>query len=247
MAFEELMIAEGSDWCWWYGPEHQSDNRVEFDQLYRSHLANIYRFLNLHPPEELSRPILRVVTPDVRIDPSGPIRPVIDGEVTSYFEWIGAGIYRVDERSGAMHGKRFLVKEVQFGSDGKNLYLRLDFHDGVESGLGGMGLRVTVQPLNVDEASYMSFGFLSGAATAGEMQLAGHAEIATTPAAEGQPVECAFARIWEARCSLAALGVSQGGGLRFQLSLWQGGLPVDAVPQQGWLEMRTTRPEEMAG
>jgi len=238
MAFEELMIAEGSDWCWWYGPEHQSDNRVEFDQLYRSHLANIYRFLNLNPPEELSRPILRVVTPDVRIDPSGPIHPVIDGEVTSYFEWMGAGIYRVDERSGAMHGKRFLVKEVQFGSDGRNLYLRLDFHDGVESGLSGMGLRVTAQPLDGAAASYMSFGFLSGAATAGEMQLAMPAD---------QPVECAFARIWEARCSLAALGVSQGGGLRFQLSLWQSGLPVDAVPQQGWLEMRTTRPEDMAG
>ena len=47
MAFEELLIAEGSDWCWWYGPEHDSANRPEFDQLYRSHLANVYRFLNL--------------------------------------------------------------------------------------------------------------------------------------------------------------------------------------------------------
>jgi len=47
MAYEELLIAEGSDWCWWYGPEHDSANRPEFDQLYRSHLANVYRFLNL--------------------------------------------------------------------------------------------------------------------------------------------------------------------------------------------------------
>jgi alpha-amylase/alpha-mannosidase (GH57 family) len=23
LAFEELLIAEGSDWCWWYGPEHE--------------------------------------------------------------------------------------------------------------------------------------------------------------------------------------------------------------------------------
>ena len=55
LAFEELLIAEGSDWCWWYGPEHDSVNRVEFDQLFRSHLANVYRFLNLNPPEELSQ------------------------------------------------------------------------------------------------------------------------------------------------------------------------------------------------
>ena len=27
LACEELLIAEGSDWCWWYGPEHDSDNR----------------------------------------------------------------------------------------------------------------------------------------------------------------------------------------------------------------------------
>ena len=26
-AYEELLIAEGSDWSWWYGPEHDSANR----------------------------------------------------------------------------------------------------------------------------------------------------------------------------------------------------------------------------
>jgi hypothetical protein len=39
--------------------------------------------------------------------------------------------------------------------------------------------------------------------------------------------------------SLAALGVAPGGRLRFQVSFWQGGLPMDALPQQGWLELRT--------
>ena len=58
---------------------------------------------------------------------------MIDGEVTSYFEWIGAGAYRVDERSGSMHGKKFLVKEVLFGSDGANFFLRVDFHPGLRS------------------------------------------------------------------------------------------------------------------
>jgi len=46
---------------------------------------------------------------------------------------------------------------------------------------------------------------------------------------------------------LAAVRVPSGGGLRFQFSLWQGGLPIDAVPQQGWIEMKTTDPVEMAG
>ena len=240
LALEELLIAEGSDWCWWYGPEHQSANRVEFDQLYRSHLANVYRFLNLAPPEELSRPILRVELPAVQIAPSGPVTPVMDGQVTSYFEWIGAGVYHVDERSGSMHGKTFLVKEVQFGSDGANFYLRVDFHSGCERELARMEARLTAQTLDGAHSSSVEIGFANGTARTTEVNLA-------AATADGQPVECAFARVLEARISLPAMGVAPGGGLRFQFSLWQSGLPMDAVPQQGWLEMRTTDPVEMAG
>jgi hypothetical protein len=242
MAYEELLIAEGSDWCWWYGPEHDSANREEFDQLYRSHLANVYRFLGLMPPEELSRPILRLAVPDVRIASSGPISPVIDGEVTSYFEWIGAGVYRVDERSGSMHGKKFLVREVQFGSDGASLFLRVDFHPGHEQDLPGMEARLTAQPFDEWQSSHVVLGFSPGAAHVVETKL-----VAPPAGASTASVECAFARILEVRLSLAALGVRQGHGLRFQFSLWQGGLPMDAVPQQGWLELRTTDPGELAG
>jgi hypothetical protein len=239
LALEELLIAEGSDWCWWYGPEHHSANRVEFDQLYRSHLANVYRFLGLTPPEELSRPILRISLREVQIAPSGPVTPVIDGEVTSYFEWIGAGIYRVDERSGSMHAKRFLVKEVQFGSDGANLYLRVDFHPGLEQELSRMEARLAAQSLEGGHSSTVEIGFADGAARVTGMKLAA--------SETDQPVECAFSRVLEARISLASMGVARGRGLRFQFSLWQAGLPMDAVPQQGWLEMRTTDPVEMAG
>jgi hypothetical protein len=228
LAFEELLIAEGSDWCWWYGPEHDSANRTEFDQLYRSHLANVYRFLNLAPPEELSRPILRVFTPDIRVAPTGPIHPTIDGEVTSYFEWLGAGQYRVDERSGSMHGKKFLVNEVLFGSDGVSLFLRVDFRSGTETQLPGMEVRVTLQSLDNAPPQPVTIRLSAGAATSDDA------------------VECAFLRILEARFPLAAAGVRRGGGVRFQLSLWQGGLPVDAVPQQDWIEMSTTSPMEMA-
>jgi alpha-amylase/alpha-mannosidase (GH57 family) len=62
LAMEEIMIAEGSDWNWWYGPEHHSDNREEFDQIYRGHLANVYRALGLAPPPELQQSILGIET-----------------------------------------------------------------------------------------------------------------------------------------------------------------------------------------
>ena len=70
---------------------------------------------------------------------------------------------------------------------------------------------------------------------------------ATGEAGAARASECALGRVLEARIPLAAVGVAGGAGLRFQFSLWQGGLPMDAVPQQGWLEMPTTDPVELVG
>ena len=127
LAYEELLIAEGSDWNWWYGPEHSSDNRPEFDQLYRDHLKNVYRALGLEPPAELSRPILRGFGEgEYHEAPVNLIHPTLDGEVTSHFEWLGAGRYRPDPRSGAMHGGGTAAAEMFYGSDGTELFVRLD-------------------------------------------------------------------------------------------------------------------------
>ena len=75
LAYEELLIAEGSDWNWWYGPEHDSANRPEFDQLFRDHLANVYTLLGLTPPEELSRPDpARGRERSLTRQPTGPVK-----------------------------------------------------------------------------------------------------------------------------------------------------------------------------
>lgn len=222
LAYEELLIAEGSDWCWWYGPEHDSANRPEFDQLFRDHLANVYLALRLPPPEELSRPILKVSVNEFNQVPSGPIRPNIDGEVTSYFEWLGAGIYRVNGRSGAMHGQRFFISELHYGSDGHNLFLRLDFVENSISTLEGTELRINVQTAET------SHSFTT----------------ALTQKQEG--VEAAQGKICELRLALAAMGIPAGHAVKFQLSLWQAGLPMDALPPQGWIEFSTAEPADWA-
>lgn len=127
VAYEEILIAEGSDWCWWYGPHHESANRGEFDQLFRDHLSNVYRLLGQPAPEELSRPILKLSSTEHNIRPASQINPVIDGKITSYFEWMGAGEYKVDHRQGAMHGGRSGLDMLYYGTCGEDLYLRLDF------------------------------------------------------------------------------------------------------------------------
>lgn len=59
-AWQEIYIAEGSDWCWWYGEEHGSYNDMEFDQLFRTHLMNVYRLIGWEVPAYLAEPIIKV-------------------------------------------------------------------------------------------------------------------------------------------------------------------------------------------
>ena len=217
LAWEELLIAEGSDWCWWYGPEHYSENREEFDLLFRSHLANVYRALDLPPPEELSRPILKVAFAAKHEPPASPLHPVIDGEVTNYFEWLGAGSYRVDARSGAMHGQRWTIQELKYGCDRANLYLRLDFEQPPAGVL--VHFEFAEKSWNVDLA-----------------------ERAARVVEEDSPLEVGFGRILEMRVPLSAIGLKAGEIARLRLSVWKGALPLDALPQTGWLELSTAEP-----
>ncbi|MEQ1572716.1 MAG: glycoside hydrolase family 57 protein [Vicinamibacterales bacterium] len=160
MAREELLIAEGSDWFWWYGDDHSSDHDLAFDDLFRRHVRNVYRALDKPIPEELFVSNITTQPPSDRIaPPTGLIRPTIDGEVTSYFEWIGAGSVDPGLREGAMHqsGERGpALTLVEFGSDLEHLFVRLDggkgigvlLNDGVEVNLNFLvpgGIRVQVR------------------------------------------------------------------------------------------------------
>ncbi len=143
LALEEILISEGSDWNWWYGPEHDSANAVEFDQIYREHLANVYRALGVAPPAELSHPIIKIHEEETQLEPLGPISPRVNGVIDSYFEWMGAGVFRVDSRQGSMHGKRTLVREVHYGGDAESVALRIDFAESADA-LNGLEVRVSL-------------------------------------------------------------------------------------------------------
>ncbi len=52
-AYEELLIAEGSDWFWWYGDDHSSPQDREFDEQFRHHIRKAYEALGLVAPVEL--------------------------------------------------------------------------------------------------------------------------------------------------------------------------------------------------
>ncbi len=126
-AWEEIYIAEGSDWCWWYGDDHFSENDEEFDLLFRTHLMNVYRILGLDVPDEIQISILhedRQALPTVEL--TALITPTIDGQVTNYFEWLSAGFYDVGQGGGAMHRGSSIITHIYYGFDLKNMFVRLD-------------------------------------------------------------------------------------------------------------------------
>jgi alpha-amylase/alpha-mannosidase (GH57 family) len=131
VAFDEILIAEGSDWNWWYGPEHHSANDRDFDELYRKHLSNVYQALGGSPPDCLAQPIAAAEARPSFVPQTAYIHPRVTADKVRYFEWIGAAAYTADRRTGAMHGKQFLLDSVYAGIDATHLYGRLDFKDKV--------------------------------------------------------------------------------------------------------------------
>lgn len=55
-ALEELYIAEGSDWFWWYD-DFGSELNFVFDELFRMHLSNIYKLMGKEVPYYLTQPV----------------------------------------------------------------------------------------------------------------------------------------------------------------------------------------------
>ncbi len=130
-AWEELYIAEGSDWFWWFGDSHSSAQDGLFDRLFRKHLQNVYTVLDEVAPAELSRPISQGHHhAQTYVEPTGLLSVKVDGR-RSYFEWINAGHYVCGGSRGTMSMvTQGLISDLYFGFDPERLLLRLDSRGG---------------------------------------------------------------------------------------------------------------------
>lgn len=126
-ALKAIYIAEGSDWNWWYGDDHSTENAKEFDELYRLNLMKVYKEIGKDIPSHLYVPIIkeeRTVSPSVQI--RGFIYPKIDGRMTSYFEWNQAAYMDVERTGGSMHISESLISRVYYGFNRDCLFIRVD-------------------------------------------------------------------------------------------------------------------------
>lgn len=147
-AWEKIYIAEGSDWCWWFGEEHNSGLDEKFDHLFRSQLISVYHILGKEPPEKYLIPLLREDRKSkLTRELVAFIRPKIDGMITSYYEWLPAGIYDTRATGGVMHQVDSIVRGIYYGFDLDNLFIRLDTGINLSSP-GVLGLIFNINIIN---------------------------------------------------------------------------------------------------
>ena len=126
LAWEEIYVAEGSDWFWWFGDDFTSDNDEEFDRLFRMHLSNVYLLLGENIPDYLKTPIALAHEVKPTMEPLGLIAPAIDGRVTHFYEWQEAGYFNTRPLRGSMYRAEGFVSGIYYGFDLETLYFRID-------------------------------------------------------------------------------------------------------------------------
>ena len=136
-AWEELLIAEGSDWCWWYGDDHSSDHDRDFDDLFRRHLRNVYLALGCRPPVDLHLSNISTEPATALVRPPGFVTPALDGS-GRFGTWAGAMPIALDGTGTTMHRVTgTLVRGLHIAVDRTTAYLRLDGEDLVRRVVAG--------------------------------------------------------------------------------------------------------------
>ena len=122
-AQKELLVCEGSDWFWWYGEPNSSGRDNIFDFLYRTHLKNIYKTLDLEYPSYLDEPLVSISPARPSNYPKALITPEISGKnSTDDDSWLNAGC--IDIPDGPVLRESKLFDKICFGNDKDNFYLR---------------------------------------------------------------------------------------------------------------------------
>ena len=264
LAFDEILIAEGSDWNWWYGPEHHSANDRDFDELYRKHLSNVYQLLGGTPPEALAQPIARFDLRPTFVPQTAYIHPRLNERSPHYFDWIGAAIYSADRTTSAMHGKKFYLDSVQAGIDAESLYMRVDFSGGAPPGSeefeGGFQIMLAVEALKPNAKPGDAAASTRMVVDIADRKLqrwtvSGGDHHVTEDAHENgdAPPSTGATATWirlgsslEVQIQLSVLEAETRGKLRLRVTMWRARLPIDALPLEGAIELDLLPEEELS-
>ncbi|HEX2897067.1 MAG TPA: glycoside hydrolase family 57 protein, partial [candidate division Zixibacteria bacterium] len=154
-AWREIYVAEGSDWFWWYGDEHRGPDNHLFDKMFRSHLVRVYELLESEIPLNLRLPIISQVYKAPVLQPDSLLTPTIDGKISHFYEWFGAGQFQCQSSDSTMHRVFSLASSVHFSFDHENFYLRMDFANPQKlRSIGNLAFRIK---FNVPDEKIINF------------------------------------------------------------------------------------------
>jgi alpha-amylase/alpha-mannosidase (GH57 family) len=228
-ALEQLYVAEGSDWFWWFGEPFHSAEDFIFDRLFRHRIAAAYRAAGLPVPTQVSSPIAHGA-PKPALPPRRYVTPRLDGLVTSYFEWDGAGRWDVP-RGAAMGESRTLLGSIHYAFDRKNMYVRLDpagGHDDPLAGLRGSEIRLHLRTSNRQ---------LMVRCDVDTVELPAIEQVAPEAKPLGKGVGFARVEIVELGVSFATLEVGPRERIELVVEIHNGGVSVARYPRDGYLQL----------
>jgi alpha-amylase/alpha-mannosidase (GH57 family) len=228
-AFDALLMAEGSDWCWWFGPEHSCANDAEFVAFFRQLLGEAYQSLGREAPDELAEPIKRKAAPAHVVAPSAFLDVRVDGRESTYFEWLGAGLYSPDRQESSMHGRVHWLHQFRYGFSADRFYIRVDTVDPGLAALQDAEFRIT---LRGDEELRIVLHVREGKLY--------DQHIETKESCLWGPqdaVTAASDRILEVSVARTLLPLGKRKSFSLVIALWEGGLPVDLLPAEGWFDV----------
>jgi hypothetical protein len=125
-----------------------------------------------------------------------------------------------------MHSQRSILRDLFYGSDGQNLFFRVDFAEPIISNGAVVDFQVTLRAPNG-----RSYEIRASADQPGACDL-----LSDLPKTA---VDIAVAEIFEARVSMSALQVKLGEPIYFRLTVLRDGLPVATIPGMGELELHS--------
>lgn len=226
-AFESILAAEGSDWTWWFGPEHASSNDAEFDALFRKHLTEVYAALGEQVPDALGHPIKHAPEHARREAPLTFLDVRVDGRESNYFEWLGAGFYAAERQTSAMHGRVFAFGDFLYGFGRDKLFLRIDPVAETLAEIPDFELRITLWDSGETRITLTAErGKLTGCV----VEQGGKCFL--------QPesvVQAAYGKIIEVSVARELFNLRGRRELLLRVALNEAGLPVDVLPSEGVL------------
>ncbi len=164
-----------------------------------------------------------------REPPESYLDVTVDGRETSYFEWLGAGLYATDPRGGTMHGRTRVLGGLYYGFSEKHFYLRVDPVPEAIAEIPDFQLRLTLWD---SRETRITVRVAKGKFAGCVLEQGGVCLLRPETM-----VTAAFGKIIEVGMARELFDLRGRRQLLLSVALWEGGLPIEVLPVDGMLEL----------